>query len=253
VTVFALDSNGYPNAISATTPYQGVSVVGARLVNINDPEPRRITHFGDDHILQLDVLPPQEAMTGELQTATVNDDLDALLANVNSFAVDTEIKGLLLNTEKKGSEPQVGVLGYRQSLDTNGNRVWRSIVFPKAVLVPRESNMDDNPEARSYPITPMIVTKHLWGTAFASGTEGATQAQAVRLVTAGKPKIIAWLGDGSTTTFTLPTAYPASSTSKMHVYDNGTLTPPTTTATTSLVYTTAPANGHNITLVYEHA
>jgi len=251
VTIFALNASERPLAASTTVPYEGLTVLGAKLININDPEPRRITHFGDDHVMQLDVLPPQEAMTGELQTATVDDTLDALLASVISFTAAGEIKGLLLNTDDKGNEPQVGLLGFRQSLDTAGARVWRAILFPLAVLVPRESNMDDNPEARSYPITPMIVTKHLWGPTFAVGTEGATKAQAVRLVSEGKPKIVAFLTDNATTTFTLPAAKPATAVGKIAVYLNGAVSTPSTVTTTAVAYATAPTTG-DLDIVYEY-
>ena len=68
----------------------------------------------------------------------------------------------------------------------------------------------------------------------------------------GKPKMVAWKGDGTITAFNLPTNAPALATSKMTVWKNGTIvTTGLTKTTTTLTFTTAPAAGDIVVCLYE--
>lgn len=255
VQIFALDANGYPAATS-TTAYAGIDVSGVRNVTINDPEPRQISHFGDDRIFALDVLPPTEPLTGEMVVSKTNDTVDAALTGNKSITVG-EAKLFGVNTDLKGSENQVAIIAYQQSLDTDpaaatfGKRVWEFKVMPRAWIIPRENSLDENPTARTYTLRPNFVTQHVWGTAFAVATEGFTQAQLLRGVSEYKPRIVSFKGDGSTTTFAVGET--VVSTAKYVVWDNGVTSTTFTGGTTSIVFSPAPTSGHMIVAYYEVA
>lgn len=256
ITIFALNSDGYPAATSSTTAYEGVQISGARSLTITDPEPQQIVHFGDDNVFALDVLPSQEPITGELMVGKVNDTVDAVLTGQNSYTVG-EMKLFGMGTSEKGDENQVGIIAYRQTLDTTDGaaqlRRWESYIFPTAYLIPRAGGFDANPEERMYTLRPQISAKQLWGTAVSTSTEGYETAQVVRGVSEYKPKLVAWLGDNTTTSFTLSPAVAADNTSKVVVWVDGVLQTGSeiTVATNSVVFTTAPTTDAIVVSAYE--
>lgn len=255
--VFALDANGYPAATS-TTVYEGVLVEGAKALTLDDPEPRDIVHIGDDRVIQRDILPPDAPISGEIRTAKVNDALDAILSDNLSFSVG-EAAMFAIASCNRGEENQVGILAYRQTLDTQrgssdfGLRRWEGRIFPKVYLISRESGMEDSPEERPYSFRPLIVGSHLWGTAFDAAVEGATQAQGIRLVSEYKPKIVAWASDGVEVTYAFPTTnYPYSVAKTEDPWVDGVLqTESFTISTTNIVFSSAPSSGAIVVAFYE--
>lgn len=256
--VFPLNEAGLPEPGTASaTAYEGVLVSGAKVLTINEPEPRRISHIGDDTVLTLDFLPPTEAATAELHTGKVNNTLDAAVGGMKKFTVG-EAAMLGVATDKRGYEPQVGLLAYRQAQDTDpssatfGSRTWDFRIMPKAWVYARDSGYSDQPEDRIYTVTPAYCSAHLWGTAFSESTEGMLRSQMLRGLAFGKPKIAVWKGNGTITEFNLPTTAPATATTKMTVWNNGTIVTTNLTKTvTSLTFTTAPVTGNIVVCFYE--
>jgi hypothetical protein len=253
-TIFALSAAGLPAATSPSVVYEGIVAEGAKTLTINDPEFRRIFHTGDDRVMQIDQLPPMEAATAELHLGRLNDTLEAALTGLKAFVVGEANMFLSGVTDLDGFEPTVGILAYSQALDESGNRVWHSLVMPKAVTALRESGLGETEVDRVYTVTPQLCSKHLWGPAFTTGTEGGLSAQFVRMVTEKRPKIVAFLGDGTTTVFLFPAAAQAYSTGKVSVYVNGVLTTSgVTKAVTGITFSVAPAAAANLTFLYEQA
>ncbi len=257
ITIFALNSDGYPAATSATTAYEGVQISGARALNITDPEPQQIVHYGDDRVFALDVLPATEPISGSLTVGKVNDAVDAVLTGQNSYTVG-EGKFFGMGTDEKGDEQQVGIIAYRQTLDTTPGaaqlRRWESYIIPVSYLIPTAGNWDQNPEERMYTIRPQVSSKHLWGATFSASTEGYTEAQVVRGVTEYKPKMLAWKGDNSTTTFALSPSVAADNTAKVTVYADGVdQSAAITVSTNAVVFTTAPTTDAIVVAFYETA
>lgn len=256
--LFALNAAGLPNATGAAAAvYEGVRITGNKSLTINDPEPRRIFHTGDDSILSVDVLPPNEAMTGELHLGKKSDALDALITGQLAFTVG-EAKMFGIGTDKRGDEAQVGLLAYRQAQDTDpesstfGMRTWDFMIMPKVQLVSRESGFGDQPEDKVYTVIPAKVNTHLWGTAFALGTEGFLTGQIVRGVSWKKPKLVAWKGDGNVTALNFPVEAQAVNTDKISVWVNGVLaTTGVTKAVSGLTFATAPATTDLVVAFYE--
>lgn len=257
VQILALAADGYPNATD-TSEYAGARISGARTLTINDPEPQQISHLGDDVVFALDVLPPTEALTGELVTGKVNDVVAQIIGDDLPVSIgQAQILGI--GTDNRGDENQVALLAYRQTLDTDpdsttfGSRRWEFRLFPKVFVIERESGFQNAPEEKMYTIRPQVVTQHLWGVAFAVGTEGFLQAQGFRGISEYKPRIVSFLGDNSETDFVFDTNYPAQSTDKIAVWVAGSLvTSNITKATTGVQWTTAPTTDAEIVIFYEY-
>jgi hypothetical protein len=255
-TLFLLDSNGYIAAASPTTPYEGVKFIGGKVHTVNDKEPRTFWHAGDDRIVNGDMLPPLEGVTGEMQMGVISDVVDALIADQKAFTVGT---GVYMGggTNKRGFEAQVGLLSFQHAVDadqdagSNGLGGWNSLIYPNCRLFRREVGMVDQIMSRPYTILPAIVSKHIWGTAFVEGTEGFTSAQFLSGYTRGRPKLIAWQGNNTLVEFSFPVLYPAIVAS-VSVWLNGVLTIPTTVTTTKITMATAPGTGVNMTVAYEY-
>jgi hypothetical protein len=254
--IFELDTNGYP-AASGTSAYEGIEVAGPKAFTLTVPDARKITHVGNDRVLALDYLPPTEGVSGELRVASNDMVAKAAVTNVNTFAVG-EATLMPWGTDQQGFEVDAGLLLFQQSLDTSTkSRRWKFYVMPKARLIPGPASMDENPAEDKYTVAPNPTTNHLWGTALASGTEGATEMALAEGMAEGKPNIVAFKGNNSTTAFLLPTAKPATSVAKMKVWVNG--VPKTTgggglasLSTTTITFSSAPATGAMVVVFYEY-
>jgi hypothetical protein len=253
--VFELDTNGYP-AASGTGAYEGMMVNGPKAYTLTIPDVRKITHVGADRALALDFLPAIEATSGEIRAASQDIDLNAFLSGVKDFDVG-ETHAMMLGTDQQGYEPQVGLLLFQQSLDTSSKlRNWRLHIVPRARVVPVEPGMDENAAEARYSIAPSPSTKHLWGTALATGTEGATEAGIFVGQSEGKPCIVAFKGNNTDDDFLFPADKPSKAAGKIVIWKNGVkLTITTDYTLTTLVgfHTTAvPASGAMLVVYYEY-
>jgi len=251
--VFELNTDGRPNA-TAQTAYEGLEFKGPKAFSLNTPEPRQISHYGWDRVAAVDYLPPTEPVSGEITVSQEDLDLDALLENVTKFNVG-EATLLAGASDQQGSEPDVALLLYQQSLDaTTKIRNWRFIIIPKARVKALPGGMDENAGENRYTFVAAPSANHLWGAAMVSGTEGAEEAAFFRGQAVYKPKVVAYLGDNSTVLFSFPAAAQAANTDKVAVFVDGTeQTSGITVATTGVTFTTAPALDADIVIFYEVA
>lgn len=252
-TLFALNASNLP-AATTIAAYEGITAVGAKTLTINDPAYRVITHIGDDRALQIDQLPATEGASAELHLGRVDDDFEAAISGLKSFVVgEMNMLGAGV-TDRSGFEPTVGLLAYQQALDDSGNRVWNSVMFPRCTMAKHQTGFSDAVEDRMYSVVPALAQSHIWGTAFATATEGATQIQIVRAVSQYKPVIVAYLGDGATVAFPLPAAKQAAATGKIAVWKNGVLvTAGLTKTTATLTFAVAPLVTDLLVVLYETA
>lgn len=257
--IYRLDANGYLYA-SGLTAYEGSELTGPKTLEVTKPEARRISHTGADRVLATDVLAPLESVTATITASGADFDIEALLAGVN-VVTHGETKLLGQGTDKQGEEPQFAVLGFRQSLDgVTGVRRWDMILLPVCRIIPSGHAMNENPDEKTYNVYPNVVSKYPYGSAFAVGTEGFTEAQYIDGVGEYKPHIATFLGDAAETEFSLHTDRPAVSTAKMTVYhlvaSTGVITDVSGTVTLavgSVTFSVAPASGDSIFVVYEYA
>lgn len=253
--LFELDADGFPAAPDENV-YEGVEIVGPKAFTMSIPEARKITHSGNDRVLAVDYLPPLEGATAELRVASNDMVAKALVTNVNTFTVG-EATLMPWATDQQGSEVDLGILLFQQSLDTvTKSRRWKFYLSPKARIVPSVANMDENAAEDLYRVAPNPTTKHLWGTSLVVGTEGATESAFYEGMSEGKPNIVAYKGDGVAVAFALPTSKPAIAVGKMKVWKNGVVQAVAsgldTLTVTTATFTAAPADGDIVVIFYEY-
>lgn len=249
--LFDLDATGLPNATSATVAYQGIELAGIKGFELSSPNARLVTHMGNDRVLAVDFLPTTEPVAGEIRVAPSLMTVNTALMQTTAFTVG-EAKMMPWGTDKQGSEEDVSLLVFQQSLDKDTKlRAWRSIIVPRARAIPVLAPMNDNPSEVRYQVIASPSTRHIWGVTLTTNTEGATEAAALEGMSAGKPKIIAFLGNNSATYFDLPTAYPARSTASMKCWVDSAPNAATFT-TTRCTPVGTPGVGKIVVVMYEY-
>jgi len=189
--VMELNTAGSPKAVG-TAAYYGVEVVGVQDLTLTIPDPQKKTHLGNNQPLQVDFLPPTEAISGSMKCSEMDQILYALLTGTKrrTLAEGTMVG---LGTNMQGFEPQVALLVTQQALDEAGNRNWITAICPKCVMYPHQGNMDANPTVHSFDIAPAFVMAHLWGVLFTMLAEGYTRSQVSMWQTQHPLGVCSWL------------------------------------------------------------
>lgn len=240
---FVLDSNGLPYASTANggTMTAGTRIERLKTISVTDPEPQRISHYGDDRPYAQDSLPPTELETFSFTTSKSNLTLDALLDGTKVRDL-TMFQQRAANTDKRGSEPLIAVWSYRQALDVDESsatfgklRQWEARCFPSARISGQTSSFEQGATDKTYQGTPTVVKATIWGETLTEAADGATEASHFELVFNNQPIVNVGVGDGTITTF-YTTCMPVDA-ANIKVWVGGSLTVPG-----SVTYsTTAPA------------
>jgi hypothetical protein len=254
-TVFELDAAGLPAAVG-TSAYEGFTVVGPKAYTLEIPAVRKIVFPGNDRVLALDFLPAIEASSAELRTSADDIPLNAFLTGVDSYAVG-EATAMNYQTDQQGNEPDVAMLMFQQSLDTSLHlRNYRFHILPKTRAIPAPSGMDENAGESKYALAPNPSTKHLWGETITVGSQGSTEVTVVNGMAKGRPKVVAFKGDGITVAFLLPVSKPATAIAKIATWVAGVLKAggggDYVATTTSVTFNVAPALDTIIVVFYEY-
>ncbi len=247
---------------TGATGDMGKTASGAKALTLNIPDAQIISHTGDDRVIGTDMLPATEGATAEIRTGKTNLDLDALLSNVEAFALG-DMQAMLHQTNQQGCEIQACVLGYRAAQDADpvsvskGARRWVWVMFPSALIFPKPGAMEEGGmDETAYTVVPAVVTAWPWAIAFVDGIEGATEGQFARGISEGPPVLEAWEGDGIVVAFDLgETARAISSVKVFHwVALTGISTDVTATVTITtadITFAVAPAADDIVVAFYE--
>lgn len=260
--IYALTSAGYPGATNATV-YSGVPVGGPVKFTMEFPDPESIAHPGNNAVLQYDVLPSLGASSGTLTVSREDADTLALLSGTKVRVFSTAINAIGWHTSQQGLEPTVGLLTYDQAKDESGNRVWRTHICARAVILPKIKGQSRDREDLTYTVQPQITTKHLFGLTFTSADDGFTSAQVITYTSSHRLNVSAWVTTNVEAIYTLDTALPAATTGGvgMAVFKNGVLMTYGATAdvthytanTTAITFGAALTNTDVVTAIYEIA
>jgi len=253
---YLLNADGTPlgDVATATNGTDGTEFQGPKVFTLNVPEPRKITHIGEDRVLAVDYLPPSDGMDGELAVSPSELDIVALLGGLTVATVGEGVLAALASSQQ-GFEPQVGLMLYQQSLDVSlGTRRWRSFWFPSCRCIYMPAGMGQDTQDIRYKIAPAVVSSLPWGTALNETDNGCLTMQGVEMMSEGRPNMCWWEGDGAETEFLLPLDKPATSTAKMNAFSDGVdaTAALASTAVDKITYTVAPADGVIVTLLYEY-
>jgi hypothetical protein len=257
--MYLINSSGYPDGDeSGAVAYDGIRLEGAKSFTSTVPDPRIVTHTGDDRAFAQDVLPPTEMETATLTTGKTNLSLDAALTGTKVEDLLGDVNMGVTSSDKQGAEPQVMVFGWRQALDTEkgsstyGQRRYITRMYPSCRIIPKPASMEDGAaDENSYSVVPTVVTKTPWGKALAEITNGATEGQSLRFISSNPLMMNKWNGNGTLSTFTLSNT-PISAT-KTRVHANGTVATVSSVDTVAKTCTlsTPPANLSEVVAWYE--
>lgn len=248
--VFNLNSDGLPYpAVASATPVEGSLFQGIKTMAVTDPDPQRITHYGDDGPIAQDSLPATEAGSFAITTAKSNMLIDAMVEG-NKVRTLSNLNMRGGNSNKKGNEPQVFFYAYRQALDTDKQsstfgklRQWQLRLYPSTRLTPSTESFEQTNTDKTYNATPTPVTATPWGESFDEANWGQTSSEYIEITTEYQPRINTYIGDGTITEFALSHA-PYDS-DHIHVLVNGTTSTPSAvdTSATNPAFTLSGAPG----------
>lgn len=225
--VFGLATDGLPAAVhGADAGFAGTLIEGIKDLTVTDPVPQRVTHYGDDNPFAQDSLPPIEVGSFTMNTGKTNIQLDALIQGQKMRTINSNVM-VAGNTDKRGSEPQLTFMAYRQALDTQKGsatmgklRQWNFKIYPSVRISPASQGMAQTTSDKTYNATPTVVAATPWGESFSEADWGNSTAEYVEGTTDYHPRFNVWRGNGSKTSFSL--SHPPYSSSELTVWVQGT-------------------------------
>lgn len=209
--VYELNANHLPNATS-TDPYVGLEIYGIRGLTITQTNVRRIAHYDGDRVALTQILPTLDVPSGTITVDGADLSLSSILGNVLPSTVgDFELAPEM--TDQQGSEPEIGLLVYQAAKKNTGTIGWHVTFIPSTQAIPAPGSFGDNNYETTYQLAPSASPNHLFGPVFTTDDDGTLTAGVVRGFGLYKPRITAWLADGSEDEFLFDTSLQAVNTS----------------------------------------
>lgn len=236
--IFNLGSDGLPDINdSSATLVNGSLIQGLKTVTVNDPDPQRFTHYGDDNPFAQDSLPPTEVGNITITVAKQNKVIDAMIEG-NKVVTKGQMTMRAANTDKMGNEPQVMFMAFQQALDTDKSsetfgklRQWQAYLWPSLRLSGKTKSMEQGISDKSYAGTPTKVTETPWNESFSESTWGNVQAEYIDITCDYQPRINVGIGNGTLTAFSL--THPPVDSDRLWIVVGGTPSTPTSVNTSS--------------------
>lgn len=254
--IYDLDAYGHPAATS-TAPYIGLNLYGIRSFNLTDPPARVISHFDGDKVAQQQTFPPTDASTGSINIDGSDMDINALVGSV----IKRDISGIEIlpsMTDRRGSEPLIGLLVYQAAKDSSGNVGWHTRIVPRTTAIRQDGNFGDANYETIYSLAPSASDSHLWGEVMTDEADGTLHAGWIEGFSSNPAMVTAWLADGVETDFDFEASHLATDTSYSVFRANasGVITPITsglTKLTTGLDFDYAVPVGHLLMAIHQFA
>jgi hypothetical protein len=253
---FPLDEDGLISVSeTSAVPVQGTLISGIKTATTSDPAPQRFTHYGQDRPYAQDSLPPTEVGALTITSEDGNLIVDAL-AEGNKVRDIGNTKWRGGNTDKRGNEPLLGSMFYRQALDTKPGsptfgklRQWNIRTYPAARYSPSTVSFEAGMTTKTLNGTPTPTGQTLWGENYNESSWGNSYAEYTEGNANYQPRINAWLGNGTLVAFQL--SHPPADTDELLVWVGGTLTVPSAvnTSSTNPAFTLSSAAGTNATKI----
>jgi hypothetical protein len=231
----------------------------ATLMNFNteNPDFRKIDHYGGDRVRATDVLPPNASGSASMAVGSINPATYAALTGTSVVTIG-EATGIGIATSKRGYEPDVAILAIQQAVNSSNIRRWCMDIAPIAKAMFKNGSMNENKTEFSFQLSLGVAKQYPWGIGFDAGVEGYTSAELVKFWFDNFPWFVAWLGDNTVTEFLFHADRQAFSVDKIHgvwVYDIGTgeVTEDATPALAvdGVIPTAKPAAGDIVMSLYE--
>lgn len=163
--VYELNAYGRP-ASTGQDAYNGFALKGLKSYNLTVPPARRIAHQGNDGVRAQQLLPPLEPATAEINID--GSDLDMLAAIMGVTIV--EIAGIQMLphlSDRRGYEPNVGMITYQAAVADSGAQRWRVTIVSNTKMIPRLPGAGPDPIDFVFDLSPNPVDVYLWGSELA--------------------------------------------------------------------------------------
>ncbi len=202
--LYELDTDNLPKA-TTTAAYTGLEIYGIRSFALPPTNVRRIPHFDGDKVGLVQILPTLDVPSG---TITVDGSDTALVAIVNHTKPSTvsDVEMVTYLNDQQGNEPAIGLLVYQAAKKKTGAVGWHVIFVPSTQAIPQNGQFGDNNYETTYQLAPSASPNQLFGKAFSLDDEGTETAGLVDGFSIYKPRVTAFLADGTTAVFTFDTA-----------------------------------------------
>ncbi len=252
--LYELNASGRIKGNSASVAYQGLPFVGNKAWTLTIPKQRRINHINADRVGAADFLPPTEAASGSISVGADNQVMDAVITG-NKQVIMGQAATIADLSSNQGFEPMIALLLWQQALDSVTRlRCWRSFLIPRAKAIPMSYGFADREVDGSYDVLMTPSSTNILGAALTNLIDGATDAQLFRAMTAGRPAINAWVGDGYTVEFLFPDGLtPTVDVASVTVWLDGVKqTTGFTVSTTGVTFDAAPAVDVDVDFFWEY-
>lgn len=192
--IYELDDYGHP-AAPDTGPYVGSNVYGIRGFNLTDPPARIISHFDGDKVGQQQTFPPTDASSGSITIDGSDLDLHALVGATKKRTV-SGIEMITGMTDKRGSEPTVGILVYQAAKDSSGVVGWHTRIIPRTTAIRQDGTFGENNYETTYNLAPSGSDSALWGELFTNTYDGTEHAGWIEAFSPKPAIVTAFKADG---------------------------------------------------------
>jgi hypothetical protein len=198
-----IDAPGYP--VTAETPYEGLTLPKPKTLQPNLGTPRTIAVTAQGRVQTTFILPPIDPKSIECHLAYLDLDVFAQLSRVKVRSI-AGARMMAAGTNKQGFELP-GMLLVQQLVGHDDDDVDVFVGY----LVPRVKASITWPAFNENPIDVTVTMsvgkskKHaLIGAALTEADDGALESSMFPFISFGLRNIVAWVADGSETTFLLP-------------------------------------------------
>ncbi len=255
-----------PMGVTGTAAYPGYEIIGSRGLTLQIPEARRITHTGDDRVLAVTLLPPEDPVTGELTTASLDLEADSILGGLPGAQPLLDGLHTARATDLQGNEPvvwfktaSVGTDVDRTGTTMGASRWWNRFFLGRVVARGPRLEYGSAIES-SYSVVANPTRRFPWGTVVDPSTYVYREYNLLEIVTEYPLRMDVAIWDGTDSTFSLtrPAINVGTTANKIAVFVNGaryvegtqyTVNP----ARDTITFTDGniPASGAIVVVVYE--
>jgi hypothetical protein len=240
-----ISAPGYP--VAAETPYEGLEFSGPKTLSLNLGTPRAINNVSQGRVNDTIYLPSLDAKTAEFHLSYIDQEMFATLSAVKTRTIGGG-KGFAFGTNKQGLEIAGTFLISQLAFhNEDGTTQWNNYILPRVRAIVTMPGFTDAETDVTVSMSLSPTKKHVWGEALSIATDGATSMLGFNHITWDIFNIVAWMADGSETSFLLPEDHPSadSRADTMVVYDYSAGTPltPNSYADDSVGFAVAPSAG----------
>jgi len=164
--VYELNAYGRPAAPAGGSAYNGFALKGLKSYNLTIPPARRIVHVGNDGVRAQQLLPPIEAAAAEINIDGTDLDLLAAIMGVTIVEI-AEIQMIPHLSDRRGSEPNVGIMTWQAAVADSGAQRWRTTIVSNTKMIPRLPGLGPDVIDFVFDLAPNPVDQYLWGSELA--------------------------------------------------------------------------------------